>query len=588
MSNEKAGARVSKSSGFSTYNDFWAVGTGTVQLTGLEPATTYFAKGLYDTGTSIEIQADYTTFETMADYMFLENRGNSQVTVTVRSNLTQSMHFLDLQYSYDGTNWTDMPFSNASATVTVPAGGKVYFRGDNEYWYSYDYEDGYRFSASGPVYGGGNIMTLLDRSGKLGVVPENGLMEVFSSMTNLVSPPDCSRILEIDKNGMDTAFGWSGITTPPDFSNLRKVGEYGLRRVCMQCDSLTASCDFSSVDEWWEASASYAFALCDRLAYVPPFANAIFKSENMQAHAGNGIFEDMFSGCTSLTEMPDLTAISISPLQNGWSRLLFCSMFAGCTSLRAADKLPRISASLAGTLATGLFLGMFKGCTSLAYADLSGLQYADADSVCREMFYGCTSLSAVTQIPATVYASKAFQNAFQDCTSLASADLAPTAVDDGACEGMFQGCTSLRQLASKALPATTLGSHCYRYMFAGCTSLTTAPELPAEKLPTYAYQSMFNGCTSLTSSPELPAWQFETDSMRDMFAGCSRLSEVTVSYGTTSFDPNGDGSYAHFQWLWNVAARGTLYVPSQMMGTVPASSVSGCPSGWTLSAYTPN
>lgn len=418
-SSGRAGARVSTSPNFENYTEHWGeLGEMTVPIADLHPSTTYYAKGMYDAGTAIAVQADYLAFSTDPDYMYLENRGNSQVTVTVAPSYGGTMvHQLDLQYSYDRASWTDMPFSNSSATVAVPAGGKVYFRGDNEYWYSNDDEDGYRFSASGPVYGGGNIMTLLDRSGILDAVPENGLNSVFSQMSNLITPPDCSSIMEIGKSGLYGAFGWSGITTPPDFSNLGIVLEYGLGRVCMQCDNLTASSDLSSVNEWWEAAATYAFALCDRLTYVPPFGDAAFLSENMQAHSGNGMFENMYQGCTSLREMPDLTAISISSIQDGWSYLLFCSMFEGCTSLLAADKLPAISSPLEGTITDGMFLNMFKDCTSLVYADLAGIEYADMDEVCKGMFYGCTRLSEIS-VNGDSLGIDAYENMFYGCSAL--------------------------------------------------------------------------------------------------------------------------------------------------------------------------
>jgi hypothetical protein len=60
---------------------------------------------------------------------------------------------------------------------------------------------------------------------------------------------------------------------------------------------------------------------------------------------------------------------------------------------------------------------------------------------------------------------------------------------------MFYGCTSL--IAAPELPATTLAEYCYAYMFYGCTSLITAPELPATTLDYGCYRSMFSGCTKL-------------------------------------------------------------------------------------------
>ncbi len=62
---------------------------------------------------------------------------------------------------------------------------------------------------------------------------------------------------------------------------------------------------------------------------------------------------------------------------------------------------------------------------------------------------------------------------------------------------MFKGCSALT--AAPALPATTLASNCYNNMFNGCTSLTTAPALPATTLTSGCYGTMFNGCSNLNS-----------------------------------------------------------------------------------------
>lgn len=60
---------------------------------------------------------------------------------------------------------------------------------------------------------------------------------------------------------------------------------------------------------------------------------------------------------------------------------------------------------------------------------------------------------------------------------------------------MFFGCRSLK--AAPELPATTLESYCYCQMFYGCTGLIAAPELPAESLPRNCYYQMFFNCSKL-------------------------------------------------------------------------------------------
>ena len=65
-------------------------------------------------------------------------------------------------------------------------------------------------------------------------------------------------------------------------------------------------------------------------------------------------YQSMFSGCTSLTQAPELSATVLS--EN-----CYTSMFSGCTSLTQAPELP------ATTLANSCYYNMFYGCTKLNY-----------------------------------------------------------------------------------------------------------------------------------------------------------------------------------------------------------------------------
>ena len=168
-------------------------------------------------------------------------------------------------------------------------------------------------------------------------------------------------------------------------------------------------------------------------------------------------FSHLFSGCTSLTQAPELPATRLA-------EHCYSSMFSGCTNLTKAPELP----------ATTL-----------------------ADNCYRDMFSGCTSLTQAPELPATEMSFYCYNSMFSGCTSLTQAPELPAMTLTRNCySGMFSGCTSLTQ--APELPATTLTDHCYQYMFQGCTSLTKAPELPATILAYECYSSMFSGCTSLT------------------------------------------------------------------------------------------
>ena len=86
----------------------------------------------------------------------------------------------------------------------------------------------------------------------------------------------------------------------------------------------------------------------------------------------------MFSNCSALTEMADLSATNIGA--NGYA-----NMFEGCTKLKTIKPLN------ATTLANSCYLSMFSGCTSLTTAP--SLPATTLANYCyQSMFYGCTKL----------------------------------------------------------------------------------------------------------------------------------------------------------------------------------------------------
>lgn len=150
----------------------------------------------------------------------------------------------------------------------------------------------------------------------------------------------------------------------------------------------------------------------------------------------------------------------------------------------------------------------------------------------QSMFYNCTSLISVPELPATTLVSSCYSYMFQNCTSLTTPpELPATNLAISCYSDMFRNCTSLT--AAPELPATTLAKYCYASMFSGCTSLTTLPELPATTLASNCYRYMFSGCTSLTSPPELPATTLDSACYAYMFNGCISLTTLPELPATT-------------------------------------------------------
>ena len=219
------------------------------------------------------------------------------------------------------------------------------------------------------------------------------------------------------------------------------------------------------------------------------------------------------------------------------------NMFRGCTSLTQA---PELSAT---TLAQQCYRSMFYGCTSLTHAP-SLPATTLADYCYNSMFYGCKSLTQAPALPATTLANYCYINMFLGCTSLIKAPALPaTTLTDHCYTNMFQGCTSLTQ--APALPATTLADYCYYCMFIDCTSLTQAPALLATTLANYCYAGMFRGCTSLKLSssktdeytqeyriPTSGTGTTATDALSNMFTNTGGTFTGTPSINTTYYLSN--------------------------------------------------
>ena len=220
--------------------------------------------------------------------------------------------------------------------------------------------------------------------------------------------------------------------------------------------------------------------------------------------------------------------------------MCYAYMFSGCTPLTQAPELP------ATTLVSKCYYYMFSGCTSLTQAP--ALPATTLHAFCYgSMFSGCTSLIQAPALPATTLYASCYTSMFSGCTSLIQAPALPaTTLEINCYNTMFANCTSLIQ--APALPATTLADRCYTLMFYGCTSLIQAPALPATTLELECYTSMFSGCTSLTQVPALPATTLKQNCYRWMFQNCTSLKLSLTQTGEYTqkyrIPYSGTGTYA--------------------------------------------
>lgn len=205
---------------------------------------------------------------------------------------------------------------------------------------------------------------------------------------------------------------------------------------------------------------------------------------------------------------------------------------------------------------TNMFYGTFSGCSSLVTPpDLSGLHYAKG-STFRETFNQCYSLASAAPMNVTeIDTSKT--NQFRS---------------------MYWQCTSLTDASPMQVTFETAAQYTFYQMFLSCRSLATIPDISS--ITTAGDQSMyrmFYNCTSLTAPPDFSVVStVGTGSFSECFYGCSSLAVAYTpnidSWDTTVFD----------NWLYGVAASGTLYADASIASTIPTDNASGCPTGWTV------
>ena len=250
---------------------------------------------------------------------------------------------------------------------------------------------------------------------------------------------------------------------------------------------------------------------------------------------------------------------------------LFRGLFKNCNTLVIASGLafPSITSE-------GMCKEMFYGCSSLVTPPILPFHEVDVET-CEAMFQGCTSLedaSSILNVELTL-APYCFKNMFSDCTSLVyMPSLFTTVVEEGSCQGMFSGCTSIG--TTPLIGANVIADYGCESMFKGCTSLFESGLLQASNLGEYCYANMFQGCTSLEVAPELNASTLVNGCYNGMFSGCTSLNSITCMASSASTDITSCTT----NWVSNVAPSG-VFTKLEMFD-LPLNSVHGVPNGWSV------
>ena len=320
---------------------------------------------------------------------------------------------LNLQYSTNGTNWTDLE-SNTEVNFVDK---KLFLRGtavNGTNGATIGFDNEIRVACSG------DIRTLMNYENYSDIQTSGNFQSLFYGCTSLTTAPALPATTLASKCYASMFYG---------------------------CTSLTTA---SALPATILAEGCYRdmFSGCTSLTTAPALPATILASN---------CYSGMFSGCTSLNAAPALNATTLASS-------CYSGMFSGCTSLNAA---PALNAT---TLASMCYYYMFSACTSLNAAP--ALNATTLASRCYSgMFFGCTSLTIAPELNAETLASNCYRKMFSGCTSLTNAPALNAETLAFHCyESMFKGCTSLT-IAPKLL-ATPLVDYCYYEMFSGCTNLS--------------------------------------------------------------------------------------------------------------------
>ena len=281
-----------------------------------------------------------------------------------------------IDYKLNDNEWVSITSNTGESapTITVKAGDKLQFRGNNATYCGDNPELYSTFSGSTASFEvEGNIMSLIygdDFKNNLTISSAYAFYGLFRDCAKLVSAENLVLpATTLADSCYDSMFqNCTSLTTAPK----------------LPARTLATSC-YSSM-----------FKGCTSLTTAPELP-----AETL----ANSCYSGMFQNCSSLTTAPSI--LPATTLRDS----CYYGMFMNCTSLITAPELP------ANTLAQYCYGSMFQGCISLTTAPT--LPATTLVNYCYySMFSNCTSLTTAPELPATTLANYCYCYMFQNCRLL--------------------------------------------------------------------------------------------------------------------------------------------------------------------------
>ena len=256
------------------------------------------------------------------DYFYIENLADSANTVTLPKTGSET-EWVELEYSLDKTNWDDYDLETG---VSVPVGGKLYLRGDNNTM-ALGGDDYHTFTSTGNIKAGGKAISLLSKD-----LSQNTIQIGYAF----------SRLFENNTYLLNTE------TELFDGFSLGTSGTNAFQNTFAACSNLQDVCSFSGITTVTESTFNTTYRDCSSIVDLRGFL------PNYTGTYGIKGFYNTFRGCKNLRYTPTLT---ISATAESLCKYMFC----GCTRLENASSITLSTT----TLGNSQYSNMFYNCSSL-------------------------------------------------------------------------------------------------------------------------------------------------------------------------------------------------------------------------------
>lgn len=239
--------------------------------------------------------------KTAPNYFYFEDRSGASNSISITKTGNQA-EWLSLEYSTDKETWNTWDLTQ---TITLPANGKVYLRGNNTYGFGMDNANYHTFNCTGNYALGGNIWSVM--SDNVSVIPDRFGSRTFQGSTTLVdisnlSIPNmpigtvtftwmfagCTNLTTAMENIPVTYYNQAGLADNshfyqmfirnanqlnfPRFPNVTRLSKQGMHQILVQTTSATNNAlnyvDLSSIETVINQSLNQAFLHCQALEVV--------------------------------------------------------------------------------------------------------------------------------------------------------------------------------------------------------------------------------------------------------------------------------------------------------------------------------